>query len=74
MAAMNSERPHKSQLSPEKIISELETNAGKQFDPYLVLKLIDVIEKHGILDINTEKLSQARETIINRNPMLKNHA
>jgi diguanylate cyclase (GGDEF)-like protein/putative nucleotidyltransferase with HDIG domain len=47
-SAMTSDRPYRKALSKEEIINELKKNAGKQFDPKLVEKFIELIEKGKI--------------------------
>lgn len=62
-AAMDSDRPYRSKLEPQAILAELIENAGKQFDPNLVLKLFDIIEEKGILKISWEDLDKARKSV-----------
>lgn len=47
--AMNSDRCYRGKLPMDKIIEELNTNAGKQFDPDVVAYMLDIIEE-GIYD------------------------
>ena len=46
--AMNSDRPYRKKLSDREILNELETQAGKQFDPDMVKEFISLIKKKGI--------------------------
>ena len=55
--AMNSDRCYRDKLPIEKIIEELETNSGKQFDPVIVRYMLDIIEE-GIYDELVSKFSQ----------------
>ncbi|MEE4240806.1 MAG: diguanylate cyclase [Desulfopila sp.] len=68
--AMQTDRPYRKKLPPEEILSELSKNAGTQFDPVLVLKLIDVIEERGILEIDRKHLENARKNIRKNTPSL----
>lgn len=65
VAAMNSDRPYRSKLVPKEIIIELKKGAGKQFDPFLVLQFLIVIEKNGLIDIDPGFLIQTRQDIMN---------
>lgn len=65
VAAMSTDRPYRKKLPPETILTELSNNAGSQFDPHLVLKLIDVIEEKGILPVSKESFDQTRDRIRN---------
>jgi len=60
LAAMEANRPHRSRLSAENILLELKNEAGKQFDPFLVLKLLDIIEERGLLEVSAVKLAAIR--------------
>ncbi|SHO46229.1 bifunctional diguanylate cyclase/phosphohydrolase [Desulfopila aestuarii] len=59
-AAMEANRPYRPRLSPETILLELKNEAGKQFDPFLVLKLLDIIEEHDLLEISADDLATIR--------------
>lgn len=48
--AMNSNRCYRDRLSKEIIISELEKNKGKQFDPYIIDRTLKLI-KNGTIEI-----------------------
>ena len=62
-AAMLSDRPYRKKLSPEEALQELAAKAGSQFDPLLVMKLIDVIEEKGILGDDVKDLENTRKII-----------
>ena len=62
-AAMLSDRPYRKKLSPEQALHELAAQAGGQFDPQLVMKLIDVIEETGILGGDIKDLENTRKMI-----------
>lgn len=66
LVAMGSERPYRPKLQPKEILNELVKYSGSQFDPFLVLKVIDVIEIHGLLDLEESDFSQARRLLLNR--------
>lgn len=59
-AAMEGNRPHRPRLEPVSILMELKNEAGKQFDPFLVLKLLDIIEEYGLLEINADDMTTIR--------------
>lgn len=63
MVAMLSERPFRKSLPPEKVIQEFADNAGRQFDPKLVLMLFDIIEKQGLLSVPESILMKAKEKV-----------
>ncbi len=67
LVAMSSDRPYRPKLHPKEILKELVTSAGAQFDPFLVVKLIDVIEQNSMLDLDEKDLSKARDTLLNKN-------
>lgn len=46
--AMSSDRCYRKRLSKEKILSELEENSGKQFDPKIAKIVIEMIKKNEI--------------------------
>ncbi|MFV0438112.1 MAG: diguanylate cyclase domain-containing protein [Desulfopila sp.] len=62
-AAMQVTRPHRPRLTGEEILRELHNEAGKQFDPFLVQKLLDIIAEHGLLEISCEQLIALRTTL-----------
>uniref|UniRef100_A0A7C4UAE2 Response regulator n=1 Tax=candidate division WOR-3 bacterium TaxID=2052148 RepID=A0A7C4UAE2_UNCW3 len=43
--AMSSNRPYRNKLSLKKITNELKEGAGKQFDPYILKNISDIIER-----------------------------
>jgi len=47
--AMSTDRPYRAALPPEVIRTELEQNAGKQFDPHLTALLLHLLEADGVL-------------------------
>jgi putative two-component system response regulator len=47
--AMSTERSYRTALPPEVIRTELEQNAGKQFDPDLTALLLRLLEEDGVL-------------------------
>jgi diguanylate cyclase (GGDEF)-like protein len=71
LAAMNSERPYRRRLSPPEIITELKKEAGKQFDPYLVLQILAVIKKNNLLTLDPDILDFTRQELLNTFPHLK---
>jgi HD-GYP domain-containing protein (c-di-GMP phosphodiesterase class II) len=68
---MNSERPYRRRLSPPEIITELKKEAGKQFDPYLVLQILAVIKKNNLLTLDPDILDFTRQELLNTFPHLK---
>lgn len=71
LAAMSSERPYRRKLSPPEIIEELKEEAGKQFDPYLVLQILAVIKKNNLFNLDTCLLDRTQEDLLNTFPELK---
>ncbi|PIE65314.1 MAG: hypothetical protein CSA26_04395 [Desulfobacterales bacterium] len=59
LAAMNSDRPHRPRLKPEKIIEELTKGAGTQFDPELVVNVLELIGNKQILDVEKDRLDKS---------------
>jgi diguanylate cyclase (GGDEF)-like protein len=70
LAAMNSERPYRRKLTPTEIIEELKKEAGKQFDPYLVLQILAVIKKNNLLHVDADFLDQTQQNLVNIFPKL----
>ena len=68
VAAMNAERPYRRKLTPEEIIIELNKEAGKQFDPFLVAQVLTVIEKNELLNLDNKVLQRARENLFSSYP------
>jgi HD-GYP domain-containing protein (c-di-GMP phosphodiesterase class II) len=48
LAAMTSERSHSDTLVWEDALGEIKRGAGRQFDPYLVEKLLSIYEKQSV--------------------------
>ncbi|MCP4340791.1 MAG: diguanylate cyclase [Desulfobulbaceae bacterium] len=71
LAAMSSERPYRRKLSPPEIIEELKKEAGKQFDPYLVLQILAVIKKNDLFNLDAEFLDRSQQDLLNTFPKLK---
>ncbi|WP_163337024.1 diguanylate cyclase [Desulfopila sp. IMCC35008] len=70
-AAMDAERPYRPKFSPQSILSELKEQSGRQFDPFLVLKLLDIIEHKNLLDIDPDLIKQTRSDLISSHPELR---
>ena len=58
--AMTSDRPHRQKLPPQAVIQELLKEAGKQFDPALILLFFDIIQHHKLLELDDLILDEAR--------------
>jgi diguanylate cyclase (GGDEF)-like protein len=71
LAAMSSERPYRRKLSPPEIIAELTKEAGKQFDPFLVLQTLAAIKKNNLFNLDGDFLDRAQEDLLNTFPKLK---
>ncbi len=71
LAAMSSERPYRRKLSPAEIITELTKEAGKQFDPYLVLQILAAIKKNNFFTFDDDSLERAQKNLLNTFPELK---
>jgi len=67
-AAMTADRPHRGRLSAQAIVDELTKQAGRQFDPVLVLRFLTVIERQHLLRIGDDALRQARQQLRERFP------
>jgi len=48
LASMTSERSHSDTLVWEDALGEIKRGAGRQFDPYLVEKLLSIYEKQSV--------------------------
>jgi len=59
LAAMSADRPHRDKLTPEEILSELTAGAGFQFDPYLVIKTLELIKAHRLFRINPQLIDSS---------------
>jgi diguanylate cyclase (GGDEF)-like protein len=70
LAAMSSERPYRRTLSATEIIEELKNEAGKQFDPYLVLQLLAVIKKNQLFNLDPDYLDRIQQDVLNSLPKL----
>ncbi len=69
-AAMNSDRPYRPRLTPLEIINELVKEAGKQFDPILVMQTLRLIEENSLLDLEKGQIHEARQELIKLFPEL----
>ena len=63
LAAMLSDKPFRKRLSHDMAIEQLAVNAGTQFDPALVLLLLDTIETERLLDVSDRVLESAKNTV-----------
>ncbi len=63
-AAMKGDRPHRGKLDAQAILTELKDQAGKQFDPFLVITFMDIIEQNGLLDTDKEILNEIRSELL----------
>lgn len=70
LAAMASDRPFRSRLEPRAIIRELTNEAGKQFDPFLVLKVFDIIQENRLFDLDDDFIDTMRADLLANNPEL----
>ena len=70
-AAMAADRPFRTKMEPSSILNELKTEAGRQFDPLLVLKLLALIEEKELLDVEQEQIEQIRDYLIASYPKLQ---
>ena len=64
LAAMNSDRPFRRRLKPKAIIKELGNQAGKQFDPFLVLKIFDIIQENNLLELDESFMEGIRAELL----------
>jgi len=67
-AGMTADRPHRGRLSAQAIVDELAEQAGHQFDPALVMRLLALIERQHLLRISGDILHQARQRLRERFP------
>jgi diguanylate cyclase (GGDEF)-like protein len=63
LAAMNADRPHRKRLNPSKILEELLQGAGSQWDPALVLLLLDILHEKQLLPLDEKKLLETQALI-----------
>lgn len=70
LAAMASDRPFRTRLEPRAIIEELTNEAGKQFDPFLVLKVFDIIQENKLFDLDDDFIDTMRADLLTNNPEL----
>ena len=68
LAAMNSDRPFRARLQPEKIIKELIDESGNQFDPLLVLHTLKMIKNNHLLDLSYDYLEEMQDNLIHHFP------
>lgn len=68
LAAMNEDRPHRSKLEPEQIISELAKGAGRQFDPLLVIQILELIKVNHLMDLPDETINSSINKISESHP------
>lgn len=66
LAAMTTDRPYRKRLEPEQVLQELEQGAGRQWDPQLVLLILDIIEQEQILPVPEQLLAETRSRLLNR--------
>jgi len=63
LAAMNEDRPHRNRLKPEQIVDELTQGAGRQFDPHLVIQILELIKTNSLMDLPGEHIDNAVNSI-----------
>jgi HD-GYP domain-containing protein (c-di-GMP phosphodiesterase class II) len=63
LAAMNADRPHRNRLKPEQIVDELSQGAGRQFDPHLVVKILELIKTNNLMDLPDEHIDNSVNSI-----------
>jgi diguanylate cyclase (GGDEF)-like protein len=63
LAAMTGSRPYRRPLTAAEIITELTQQAGRQFDPALVLHLLKVLEKKNLLGVDPAVLAENRRDL-----------
>ncbi len=61
--AMNSDRPFRKRLDGEQIVNELTEEAGKQFDPFLVSKILEIIYTHKLLPVSGQFIKKSKEKL-----------
>jgi diguanylate cyclase (GGDEF)-like protein len=70
LIAMNSERPYRRKLAAEEIVWELKNEAGKQFDPTLVMHLFAILEQSDMLPLDAQFLTKVRQELCSTFPEL----
>lgn len=70
LAAMVGSRPYRRPLTAMEIITELKNQAGRQFDPDLVIRLLEVIENKKLLPLDPEALQASRAEVHNSFPVV----
>ncbi len=63
MATMVLEMFHDDELPPEHMLNELVKGAGRQWDPQLIILLLDIIKEKNLFSINTQILEDTREKL-----------
>ena len=63
LAAMITDKPYRKRLAAEEILQELERGAGKQWDPQLVLLLLDILDQEDFLALDHHVLTETRDRI-----------
>ncbi len=71
LAAMKGERPYRQKLTATQIIDEFLGGAGRQFDPYLVDQIFQLMLNHQIIDIDPLVLRDKRQQLLDRFSDLK---
>ncbi len=64
MASMILKTSHGKKLPPEDILRELTQGAGKQWDPQLVLLLLDIIQEEKLIPLKTQLLDDTRAILL----------
>lgn len=54
VAAMSADRPYRTRLTPKEIVEELRLEAGRQFDPDLVIQVLQLIKRHNFFNISAD--------------------
>ena len=72
LAAMNEDRPYRSRLEPEQVVAELVEGAGRQFDPTLVIQMLELIKTNHLMELSDEhidsSISTITESMVHRTP------
>jgi len=64
LAAMITDRPYRKRLASTQVLIELEKGAGKQWDPQLVLLLLDILEQEDFLSLEKHLITETRDRIL----------